>query len=303
MQTTPNVYCISTSYLDGFSGYSASDEKTMTLLERLRFLGAEEAVILNTCNRFEIYFASSREAAEKIIRRFKGRVFKGAAANRHALRVAAGLESMLPGEKQILEQVKDAYRFSRDAGYASDEMRRIFMVAHETGKKIRAKAGFPSLSLGKAAVDYANSLEGLAGKKIFVLGAGKMGSEIALALERNNIKDFVVSSRTLKTAKDVGCGKPVEFGEMMKTLGTADILFVAASCPMALLKYDDIKLGENRKISIFDISAPAAVEGRVASLGNVRYRGMGELKKFIDDTKEYMNFASRAEKILEAGKL
>lgn len=301
MQTTQKIYCISTSFLDGFSGYALSDEKKIELLERLKFLGSDEAVILNTCNRFEVYFASSEETAVKISRGFGGKLLAADDATRHAVRVAAGLESMLPGEKQILEQFKDAYRFSRDMGYASGALREILMHAYDVGKKVRAKTGLPSLSLGKVAVEYANALEGLQGKRIFILGAGKMGVEIALALERQNIKDFTIASRSLDKAREVGHGKPVEFAEMTKNLKCADIIFAAASCPIALLKYDDVKLAQSKEISIFDISAPSSVEKRVATLGNIRYRSLRELKKFIDGTNEYAKFASRAERILKNG--
>ncbi len=266
----------------GFRGIVLSDEKKIETVRRLaNFCG--EAVILNTCNRFEVYIGKNPGAAEELLQELgvQGVHLKDEEAARHLLMVAAGLDSLLPGEKQILLQVKDALDFSRECGVVGKELKEFFRKAVNTGKKVRAKTGMPSLTIGMAAAEFIDKREGIGNKTVFILGAGKMGAEIARAIEKKRPKEFFIASRTVGRAEALGAGKAIEFKEMLLALGDADILFVAASAPYLLLGVKEILFTKPKRLVIMDISAPPVIEESVSLLPQVCFHDMRDLKPFI----------------------
>lgn len=283
--------CVSFSYeRRGFKGLSLPDEKKLEFMGRLMAAGAEECVLLNTCNRFEVYFSGDPGDVEKVLEEagIGGRLMEGVTALRHLFRVASGLESMLPGERQVLGQVKEAYAFARDAGFSGKELGGAFRRALGIGKKVRSRAHLPSSSLGKLAVELAEREGGVAGSRVFLLGAGKMGSEIAIELERRGASRVLVASRHLEKAKCLEGARrtAVEFADMQRFLVDVDFLFVAANAPHALIGFKDIApvLKKRRKeLVIIDISAPPAVEENVSSLPKAKLLGLVDIRPIIDD--------------------
>ncbi|MDQ4019511.1 MAG: glutamyl-tRNA reductase, partial [Actinomycetota bacterium] len=162
-----------------------------------------EAVALATCNRTEVYVAGDLAPARAVL---TARGPAAALVERHGddavlhlLRVAAGLDSQLPGEAQILGQVREAYELARRAGTAGGVLGRLFEHALHTGKRVRSQTGVGTAqaAIPEAAAELAREVVGdLVGKRVLVIGAGKMGELAASSfLARGAERVFVANHR------------------------------------------------------------------------------------------------------------
>src|SRR5512145_1835888 len=173
-----------------------------------------EAVVLSTCNRAEIYALGESDAAADRIGRFFGEyhdveptrvtehlyVRHGADAARHLFRVAAGLDSLVVGEPQILGQVKSAYATASDSGYTSAVTNRLFHSAFGVGKRVRSETGLSegAVSVSYAAIALAKKIFGdLKGLNVLILGAGDMAKLTGLHLNGQEVRQITITSRTL----------------------------------------------------------------------------------------------------------
>jgi len=219
----------------------------------------EEALILDTCNRTEVYAVSGeREGAMDYllghIARLKGagavtdtsRFYhhQGIAAVDHLFHVAAALNSQIVGEHQILGQVKDAYRLALEERMARFFLNKVLHWAFRVGKTVQSKTdlGRGSVSVAKAAVDLAGQIfASLADKSVMLVGAGQTAELAARALIRANVGRVVVANRTLSRAQDVASGllapSPSDEVEIPDDLG-ADEPDAVAQCPAVLRSRD-----------------------------------------------------------------
>ncbi|MEO5724822.1 MAG: glutamyl-tRNA reductase, partial [Ilumatobacteraceae bacterium] len=193
-----------------------------------------EAVVLSTCNRTEVYAVAERfHGAYADIRDFFCELGglspdelhphlysqHDEAAVTHLFEVAAGLDSAVLGESEILGQVRNAWEFAQSEGGARSTLNLLFRSAIETGKRARTETsiGRGTASVSHAAVEMATEhLGSLTGKRVLVVGAGEMGEGIALALSRAGVVDIRVTNRTeeraLQLARRIN-GVVVPFGE------------------------------------------------------------------------------------------
>ncbi len=202
--------------------FALGDELTRGLLQTLHSEDVfDEAMVLDTCNRTEIYFVckneqdslgyllnhiarsknNSPEIDESVFYRYDG-----ISAVTHLFRVAAGLESQIVGEHQILGQVKDAYRIALEARTAKFFLNKVFHWAFRTGKRVQAETdlGRGSASVAQAGVDLASQIFArLAGKTVMLVGAGKTAELTAQALIRRKVGHVIVANRTLSRAEEV----------------------------------------------------------------------------------------------------
>jgi glutamyl-tRNA reductase len=283
----------------------------------LEHLQLKECLILQTCNRVEIfavvdegldlqkiicYWATysnlSTEEFSKIVE-----IVKGDRVIQHLLKLVSGLDSLVIGEDQILGQVKRSYEFARNNNYLGSFLSIIFEKSLKVGSKVRALTGINrgSVSVGSVAVNLAEeSLDRLDDKKILLIGSGEGASLIAKALKRRNVS-FLVTSRTFERAKSFAeslAGTPIIFEDAMDSLPSIDIIFVSTIAPYYLITYERIKKTMETKHSsllIFDLSNPRTVEDSISQIDNVSLFNLDQIGYIVQK-----NIKCRREEIQSA---
>jgi glutamyl-tRNA reductase len=257
----------------------------------LGHLQLKECLILQTCNRIEIFAVADEELDLQKIEGYWGthsnlssdefskivEIVKGEEVIYHLLKLVSGLDSLVIGEDQILGQVKRSYEFARTNNYLGSFLSTIFEKSIKVGSKVRALTGINrgSVSVGSVAVNLAEeALDRLDNKKILLIGSGEGASLIAKALKRRNIS-FLNTSRTFERAKSFAeslAGMPIIFEDALASLSSMDIIFVSTTAPYYLLTYERIKKTIEKKHSsllIFDLSNPRTVEDSISQINNV----------------------------------
>ena len=236
------------------------------------------AVVLSTCNRTEIYLlGGDPEEARSALERQSGlelegvlATWEGGEAVEHLFRVAAGLDSLVPGEAQILGQVRLAYEAALTAGATSPVLNRLFEDALHTGKRVRTEARLAEMpeSVADSAVELAaKELGGLEGKRALLFGAGRM-SELAARRLRSRGAEVVVSSRTLESAQELAervDGRAAPFDAVAVELTGADLVVSATRCPYPILHAEAVQPRE-KPLVLIDIAVPRDLEPEIANV-------------------------------------
>jgi glutamyl-tRNA reductase len=237
-----------------------------------------EAVVLSTCNRTEVYLADgSAAAAITELERRSGlslervvAVLEEDEAVEHLFRVAAGLDSLVPGEAQILGQVREAYEAALTAGTTGPLLNRLFEDALRTGKRVRTEATLAELpeSVAAAAVELvAKALGRLERRRALLFGAGRM-SEVAARDLRSRGAEVVVSSRTLERAQDLAervGGRAAPFDAVAVELTGADVVISATRCPYLILHADAVQ-PRTSPLVLVDIAVPRDLDPAIGRL-------------------------------------
>ena len=258
-----------------------------------------EVVIVQTCNRFEVYFAGKgapkgeTQARKVMLDWFGASTAKYMVMDSylntvaHLLEMASSLDSMIVGESQILAQVKEAYDYSLKHDHSGKILKLAFQKAISVGKKVRTETGISDgkVSISSVAVDHAHQYIPLKDKKIVILGTGKMASLVAEYLPSFKPKNLIVIGRTPENLEKF-CkkyfGKPLSFDYLAKELEDADVVFSATACPNVLITRDMIKeiLKRRKKpIIIIDIAMPEDVDPAIGELDNVAYFCIDDLQE------------------------
>ena len=275
----------------------------------------DEVIIVQTCNRFEVYFAGEKETEGKTRARKVILDWFGASTAKymimdtyldtiaHLFRMTSSLDSMVVGENQILAQVKDSLNYASKNNYCGKILKLTFQKALSVGKSVRNETGISDgkVSISSVAVDYANQLNPMEGKKVIIIGTGKMGSLVAEYLPPFGHRELVVIGRTpekLKKFCETYSGRPLNFDHLSKELEDADIVFSATSCPRVIITRETIEKavdGRIQPLTIIDIALPEDVDPTVGEIPNVTYY-------CIDDLKEISkkNMAARHNKVKKA---
>jgi len=278
-----------------------------------------EAVVLSTCNRVEIYAAVEHESVADACARFLADyhgvawetvaphvfVLRGAEAARHLLRVAAGLESLVVGEPQILGQVKDALAAAEKAGCAGALIHRAFSTAFTAGKRVRSETGLGegAVSVSYAAIALARKIFGtLAGRDVLVLGAGEMAELTGTHLRAQNVGRITLVSRTLATAERLAQaleGRALAWTALSEALRAADIVVCAtgASEPVLTrrLVEDAMRARRSRPLLILDIAVPRDVEAEAGTIEQVFLYNVDDLQGIVRE-----NLGRRASELARA---
>jgi glutamyl-tRNA reductase len=246
-----------------------------------------EVVCLSTCNRTEIYVAhrdvsTARARARHTLTRLAGDA--GSAVNAallvlvdddaalHLFKVAAGLDSVVTGETQILGQVREAYTGARDAGATGPLLDRLFAHALRTGKRTRTETGIAerSASAPGVAADLAERLlDGLDGAHALVVGSGQMAGLAAAALHEKGA-EIAVAGRTpdrVQRLARLSQGRAVPLESLRGQLASADVLVSATCAPGFVVSASDVGRRE-RPLIVFDLAVPRDVDPHVRSLPN-----------------------------------
>ncbi|MEK6759414.1 MAG: glutamyl-tRNA reductase [Deltaproteobacteria bacterium] len=286
--------------------------------------GLNEGVILSTCNRVEVLaITSDMEKGVWQIKRFLADfhsiplekldehlyVHCGEAAVKHLLRVAAGLDSMVVGEPQILGQVKDSYSYAVEHNTAGVVVNKLYHKVFQVAKRIRTetKIGESAVSISFAAVELARKIFGdLSGKTVMLIGAGEMAELAAKHLINNGIKEIIVANRTYEKAvelvKGFG-GTAIMFREFAHYLKNADIVIASTGATTFIIKPDMVQevMRERKQKPMFyiDISVPRNIDPLVNNIDNAYVYDVDDLQGVVSSNIQERNKeAEAAEKII-----
>jgi len=256
-----------------------------------RMAQGREAVVLATCGRTEVYLADAdptaaaahaaavlADRAGVAPRDLEQTLF--AATDEevvlHLFRVAAGLESLVPGESEVLGQVRDAHTWARTAGTEGPMLNRLFSHALRTGKRVRSETALATqpASVAWAAADLAHQLLGeLAGRCIVIIGAGKMGQLAAARLVSGGAENVLVANRTLVRAEGLARrlgGEAASFDRLPEVLERADVVVSSTRCPRLILAVDQVAdvlpRRHGRPLLLIDIAVPRDLDSRIGDL-------------------------------------
>jgi len=269
---------------------------------------AAESVVLSTCNRSEIYVASSApaQAREEIIQflteyhrlpadAFEPHLFSfnDARAATHLFRVAAGLDSLVVGEPQILGQVKDAYQTASDRRATGPMLSKLFHWAFVVGKRVRTETGLGegAVSISFAAVALARKIFGrLQGRRVLVIGAGEISTLTAQHLRTHGVAEIVITSRTIAHAEALAAavgGRAVPWDEMPAALASADIVVTATGSQRPILTRAHVESATGRRrrdpLFIIDVAVPRDVEAAVGDIEQVFLYNVDDLQTIVQE--------------------
>jgi len=265
--------------------------------------GLDECVIIQTCNRIELFGRSRNFDQDKIKKTWASlagldeeifdenlEIDEDSKAFHHLLKLTSGLDSMVLGEEQILGQIKNSITSARNMKASGQHLNTLFDKAIRIGTRIRNSSGIGQggISVGSMAVKLAEeNIDELKFKKILLIGTGEVSTLVAKSLKRRGY-NFVVTSRTVERSQafcDTMGGKPVKFEDVLSGFENYDVLFVATTAPYFLVTFDRItKAVEKRKngMMILDLSNPRTVDERVATIGGIRLMNLDQIAEMVE---------------------
>jgi glutamyl-tRNA reductase len=286
----------------------------------LKHSGLQECVILQTCNRVELFGCTSTADLEKIKKTWASvagleenafrdnlEVSQGTDAYAHLLKLSSGLESLVIGEEQILGQIKDSITTARGLKASGENLNTLFDKAIRIGSRVRQATGISkgSISIGSMAVNLAEeNVDDLKSKHILLIGTGEAASLVAKSLKKREI-DFLVTSRTLERSKafaETAGGKAIPFDEAISNFKSIDVLFVATTAPYFLVTFDRVKEAmESRKdgMLIMDLSNPRTVDDKVSTIDKTKVMNMDQIAEMVQKNMQTrIGVVSSAEQII-----
>jgi len=312
-----------TAPLDLREKAAVAEDALSATLQELRSDGmASEAVLVSTCNRVELVAVS--DAPHRVADRFQqmlnervaphtvdGSLYRhvGRDAASHLFRVASGLESMVLGEPQILGQIKNAFGAAQQAGTVGTLLGRCFERGFKVAKRVRTETGVAAgnVSVSSIACELAESIFGeLRGRRVLVVGAGKMSEVAARSLTARGASLSVVNRRPEKAqALADACGgvaRPLE--SLATELADADVVISSTAKDGFVITHELMtgvcKMRRYRPLFLIDIAVPRDVDPRVDSLRNVFVYDMDDLDKVSrENLGERERAVDEAEKIID----
>ena len=282
-----------------------------------------EAAILSTCNRTEVYCDLEGVDSEPVIEWFRAfhklrredinpylYLFPHQAAVRQMLRVASGLDSMILGEPQILGQMKTAYREAIKANTLGPVLGRLFQYTFTVAKRVRTDTaiGASPVSVAFAAVSLAKQIFGdLNEQTALLVGAGETIELAARHLHENGIGRTIVANRTLERAHTLASefnGYAIALSELTAHLAEADIVLSSTASPLPILTRQEVervlKVRRHRPIFMVDIAVPRDIEAEVGELEDVYLYTVDDLQEIIQENLQSRQAAAeQAEEIIE----
>jgi glutamyl-tRNA reductase len=265
-----------------------------------------EAVVLSTCNRTEVYVVAELfhgaygdvrdllcEIGDLTVEELTPHLYSqhDTAAVTHLFEVAAGLDSAVLGESEILGQVRLAWETAQREGATRSTLNQLFRAAISTGKRARSETGIArgTASISHAAVEMITDMIGdLAGRRVLVIGAGSMGEGVAVALHRAGGADILVANRTPERGADLAdrvSGVAVGLDRLREAIAAADVIIAGTGSERALLGRDvvaDARGTSNRPLHVVDIGVPRNVDPAVADLPGLSLSNLDDLRDWAD---------------------
>ena len=306
---------------------SFSQEQALRAAEDLRSQGIlEETLVLSTCNRSEVYGVrpvGNRESAAALasylskFHKVQPDVLNPALFHhydhdvvRHLFRVAAGLESMLLGEAEILGQVREAYLHAHENHVTGPVLNRLFQAALEVGKRVRAETelGTRPMGVASAGMKLAERIFGkLNDRTGLVLGAGTISEQVVSQLRDRIIGHLYLSNRSRERAEEFGRqynGKVIEWGEWDTALKLPDVIVSAVGVQDPLLTKPLIERAMaargNRALFLMDLGMPRNIAPAVGELYNVFLYTIDDLTEIVEQNRHAReNEVPKAEALVE----
>ena len=279
-----------------------------------------EAVVLSTCNRVELYVRcddldEARTELTRFLSDFHGvdpaslaphlYSLASSEAAQHLFRVAAGLDSLVVGEPQILGQVKEAYTTASEIGCTGSLLNKLFHCSFAAGKRVRSETelGEGAVSISYAAVALARKIFGsLADHDVLLVGAGEMSELTAVHLKAQQVSRIVVINRTVAQAENLAekiGGEAIPWTEMQQVLATTDVVVTATGSPTPIITSNQVeavmRTRRNRPLFIMDIAVPRDVEASAGTIEQVFLYNIDDLQAIVSE-----NLARRSAQITKA---
>ena len=291
---------------------SFSQEQAVQAAEELRSRGIlEETLVLSTCNRSEVYGVNpnaNRESAAALssylskFHQVRPDLLNPSLYHhydhdvvRHLFRVAAGLESMLLGEAEILGQVREAYLRAQQNHVTGPVLNRLFQAALEVGKRVRAETelGTRPMGVASAGMKLAERIFGkMNDRTALVLGAGTISEQVVSQLRDRNIGRLYVTNRSREKAEEFAQqynGKVIEWGEWDSALKLPDVIVSAVGVQEPLLTKALIERAMagrgNRSLFLMDLGLPRNIDPAVSGLYNTFLYTMEDLSEIVQQNK------------------
>ncbi|MBI4200467.1 MAG: glutamyl-tRNA reductase [Chloroflexi bacterium] len=280
-------------------------------------------VVLSTCNRSEVYaLVASLPRGVDALKGFFSAYHRAARrslephwyvhihrqAVHHLFRVAAGLDSLILGEAEVLGQVRDAYAAASERGLCGGTMARLFHQALRVGKRARRETaiGRHALSVSRAAVELGRQVLGdVRGKRVLVVGLGDAGVLAARALADAGAGEVAVTNRTFRRAEELARqlgGVAVPFDNLVEALAKADILVSATGSPGYVLDVQTVALARaasQRPLVLVDIAVPRDIDPRVSEVPGVHLYALDDLEALAEtNRRQRQQEAERVEVIV-----
>jgi len=272
-----------------------------------------ECVIIQTCNRIELFATSDNYNVDKIKRTWASltgleedafrdtlEVCENRDAYEHLLKLTSGLESLVVGEEQILGQIKKSISVARHAKASGKRLNKLFDRSIRIGTRIRNSTGIATggISLGSMAVKLAEeNVDDIKSKHVLLIGTGEAATMVAKSLKKRGYA-FNVTSRTLERSigfsQTLG-GKPIKFEDVLSGFNNYEVIFVATTAPYFLVTFDKMKDAMKNKKSgtmILDLSNPRTVDEKVATIPGIKLMNIDQIAEMIDK-----NMKKRREKV------
>ena len=298
------------------------------LLEALSHLnqqsGVLESLIISTCNRSEFYCRITNDADRSLLNTWISGYFKidenelethsyrkfNTELIRHLMRVAAGMDSMVLGEPQILGQVKTAFAFAEKAKTTGKVLHRLLEMVFSASKTIRTETsmGENSVSVASTAVKLARQLyDQLSEQTVLLIGAGEMIELSLKHLQHQGVNKFIIANRSLDNAVKLAASfnaEAISLDQLQSRLPDADIIFSSTAAQEPILTQQMVKecqkLRRHRPLLLVDIAVPRDIAADVAKISSVYLYSIDDLQQVIENNlKLRANAVGKAEVYVE----
>ncbi|WP_172790371.1 glutamyl-tRNA reductase [Nitrosopumilus sp. Nsub] len=263
----------------------------------------DECVIIQTCNRIELFGKSKTDNTDKIKKTWASiagldkemfeenvEFVENHDALHHLLKLTSGLDSMVLGEEQILGQIKNSITSARESKASGQHLNTLFDKAIRMGIRIRNSSGIGKggISVGSMAVKLAEeNIDELKTKEVLLIGTGEVSTLVAKSLQRRGYS-FNVTSRTLNRSEtfcETMGGNPIKFEEILSGFEKYDVIFVATTAPYFLVTEERITNAmenKNNGIMILDLSNPRTVDEKVATIKGVKLMNLDQIAEMVE---------------------
>lgn len=291
-------------------------------LTRLRALpGIDEAAILSTCNRTEIMTVAGLESEARLVEWWRrerqapeGYIEKFAYTHRdlgsitHSLRVAAGLDSMVVGEPQILGQMKDSYALASEVKSIGPVLSRLFQHSFSVAKLVRSQTqvGAHPVSVAYAALQMAKRIfADLKGQTAVLIGAGEMIRLVAQHLQRHGVGRIIVANRSLDRAERLARevhGYAISLNDLHAHLPDADLVIASTAARDFVLRGEQmeraVKSRRRKPVLLIDLAVPRDIDPKVAALEDIYLYTIDDLRAVIAENLKLREEAARQAELL-----
>lgn len=275
-----------------------TDVSKIAFFQKAEAFGITQCMILSTCNRSEIYYFYQTMEQKNAMRQLYIRSFPDARieellyvldeeeAVEYLFRIAAGLESLVLGEDQILGQVKDALDFSRAMGYSKKELNKVVRDAITCAKKIKTELRISEkpLSVSYVGIKELERSCGISGKTVLVIGSGKTASLALTYIYEYGAGKVLACSRTLAHAKELLHDFPelgiVEYENRYEAMEDCDIVISATSSPHVIVKKEHFHSA--RPVTFLDLAAPRDIDTALGELADVQIFNLDSLYEIVE---------------------